>query len=210
MGTDVPYPKSELIKREDLVTRTHDELHVVHKIQARVVERRLRLTEFFQDYDPLRKGFCNHGQVKSIFALLKISLEPDELNELFQAYAREAGLFCDAACCQEVDQAFTTNHLEKQPLARIAMAKLEEGIRARISTRRILVRPDFKQMDTAHRGHVSMGQLARVMDSLGFQMDAAAIDLLGYAYCDLGNHTDFNYNDFCLSVDPPSEDVAEA
>lgn len=231
---DVPYPKSELIKREDLVTRTHDELHVVHKIQARVVERRLRLTEFFQDYDPLRKGFCNHGQVKSIFALLKISLEPDEFNELFQAYTREDGLFCYAAFCQEVDQAFTTNHLEKQPLARITMtdasttiharrnfikltqeqqnaiAKLEEGIRARILTRRILVRPDFKQMDTAHRGHVSMGQLARVMDSLGFQMDAAAIDLLGYAYCDLGNHTDFNYNDFCLSVDPPSEDVAEA
>merc|ERR1711904_616518 len=181
MGTDVPYPKSELIKREDLVTRTHDELHVVHKIQARVVERRLRLTEFFQDYDPLRKGFCNHGQVKSIFALLKISLEPDEFNELFQAYTREDGLFCYAAFCQEVDQAFTTNHLEKQPLARIAMtdasttiharrnfikltqeqqdaiAKLEEGIRARISTRRILVRPDFKQMDTAHRGLVTLG-----------------------------------------------------
>merc|ERR1711937_537678 len=91
-----------------------------------------------------------------------------------------------------------------------AIAKLEEGIRARIQTRRILVRPDFHHFDTTHRGHVSKGQFARVMDSLGFQMDPAAIDLLCYAYCDLGNHNDFNYVDFCLSNDPPSEEIHEA
>jgi Ca2+-binding EF-hand superfamily protein len=231
---DVPYPKSELLKRDDPVSWTHHQLSVVEKVQARVVERRLRLSEHFQDYDGLRKGFCTIGQVKTVFALLKVALEPDELNELYQMYTREDGMFCYAAFCAEVDQAFTTNHLEKQPLARIempdatttiharrnfvqltpqqqtAIARLEEGIRARIRTRRILVRPDFQHFDPTHTGHVTKGQFARVMDGLGFQMDATAIDLLGYAYCDLGNHTDFNYVDFCASCDPPSTEDAEA
>merc|ERR1719161_2479771 len=236
MGADVsvPVPKSELVKREDPHSWTHHNLHVVERIQAYVVERRLRLREHFQDYDPLRKGFCTTAQVKTVFALMSISLEPDEFNELYQTYTKEDGLFCYAAFCTEVDQAFTTNHLEKQPLARISMPdhtttiharrnfvsltpeqasaieKLEEGIRARIRTRRILVRPDFAHFDPTHTGHVTKGQFARVMDTLGFQMDASAIDMLGYCYCDLGNHTDFNYIDFCASCDPPSGEDNEA
>lgn len=193
------------------------------------------MIEHFQDYDPLRKGFCNEGQLKAVFALMKLHLEPDEHNELMQLYTREDGLFCYAAFCAEVNQAFTVNHLEKQPLARITMpdhtttiharrnfvsltqeqqeaiANLEEGIRARVRTRRILIRPDFARFDPTHRGHVTKSQLIRVMDSLGgFQLDSNAIELLGYAYCDLGNHTDFNYVDFCRSVDPPSADDNEA
>jgi len=233
-SASVPYPKSELIKRDDPVQWTHEQLHVVEKIQARVVERRLRLSEHFQDYDPLRKGFCSTAQVKTVFALLKISLEPDEFNELYTRYTRDDGLFCYAAFCAEMNQAFTVDQLEKQPLARISMPdaqttiharrnfvaltpeqqdaifKLEEGIRARVRTRRILIRADFKHFDPTHTGHVTKGQFTRVMDGLGFQMDSTAVDLLSYAYCDLGNHTDFNYVDFCASCDPPSEEINEA
>lgn len=233
---DVAYPKSELLKRHDPAEWTHQSLHVVRKVQARVVERRLRLTEHFQDFDPLRKGFCTAAQVKTVFALLKIPLEPSDFHDLIEVYSRDDAHtpFCYAAFCAEVDQAFTVNGLEKQPLARISMpdatctiharrnyitlsenqqnaiAKLEESIRARIQTRRILVRPDFARFDLTRRGHVTKGQFVRVMDSLGFQMDSTAIDLLCYAYCDLGNHTDFNYVDFCLSCDPPSQDDADA
>merc|ERR1719428_1956205 len=102
------------------------------------------------------------------------------------------------------------NYVALTPEQTTAIAKLEEGIRARIRTRRILVRPDFAHFDPTHRGHVTKGQFARVMDGLGFQMDATAIDLLGYAYCDPGNHTDFNYVDFCKSCDPPSSEDNEA
>jgi Ca2+-binding EF-hand superfamily protein len=234
LEVDVPYPESGCIKREDPAEWTHQQLSVVHKIQALVVERRLRLTEHFQDYDNLRKGFCNPGQLKTVLALLKIPCAEYDFQELLQIYSRDDGLFCYAAFCAEVDHGFTVNHLEKQPLARIempdasttiharrnyialsqeqqeAIAKLEEGIRARVQTRRILIRPDFHHFDTTHRGHVSKSQFARVMDGLGFQMDKNAIDLLCYAYCDLGNHNDFNYIDFCTSCDPPSEEDAEA
>merc|ERR1719158_1494878 len=91
-----------------------------------------------------------------------------------------------------------------------AIMLLEEGIRARIYTRRVLVRPDFRHFDPGNTGHLTKGQFLRVMDSLGFQLDENALDLLCYAYCDLGNHTDFNYVDFCSSCDPPNEDENEA
>lgn len=231
---DVPCPKSEMITRHDPTQWSHDEVHVVHKVQARVVERRLRLTEHFQDFDPLRKGFCNAGQVKTVLALMKIPLEPADHQELLQVYTRDDGQFCYAAFCADVDSAFTVNGLEKQPLARItmtdasstiharrnyitmaeeqkeALARLEEGIRARIRTRRILVRPEFHHYDTTHRGHVTRKQFARCMDALGFQMDQSSLDLLCLAYCDLGNHIDFNYHDFCKTCDPPSQEDGEA
>jgi Ca2+-binding EF-hand superfamily protein len=235
LNTDPPtFPTSELIKREDPAEWSQQLLGVVEKIQARVVERRVRLMEHFQDFDPLRKGFCYPNQVKTIFSVLKIPIDEKDFEELVSSYTREDGQFCYAAFCAEVDQAFTTNGLEKQPLTRIAMPdasttiasrrnrmalgppqieaiiRLEEAIRARVHTRRVLIRPAFEHFDPSHRGHISKGQFLRVMDSLGFQLDEYALDLLCYAYCDLGNHTDFNYIDFCHSCDPPNEDEREA
>merc|ERR1711862_606086 len=87
---------------------------------------------------------------------------------------------------------------------------LGDGIRARIYTRRILVRPTFRHYDSEHTGHITKGQFLRAMDSLGFQLEPEALDLLCYAYCDLGNYTDFNYVDFCNSCDPPNEDEGAA
>lgn len=235
LTTDPPsFPVSELIKRHDPHEWSQQLIGVAEKIQAKVVERRLRLVEHFQDFDPLRKGFCYPNQVKTVFAVLKIPLEEKEFEELVSLYIRDDGQFCYAAFCAEVDQAFTTNGLEKQPLTRIGMtdasttiaarrnritlspeqmeaiAQLESALRARIQTRRVLIRPVFKHFDPAHRGHIHKGQFLRCMDNLGFQLDSHALDLLCYAYCDLGNHHDFNYVDFCNSCDPPDEDAMEA
>merc|ERR1712178_75267 len=90
---DVPYPKSELIKRPDHAQWTHHQLNVVQKVQARVVERRVRLTEHFQDFDPLRKGFCTLGQVKTVFAILKVEVCSADFDELTSFYMRDDGMF---------------------------------------------------------------------------------------------------------------------
>lgn len=102
------------------------------------------------------------------------------------------------------------NRMSLSPQQIEAIMQLEDGIRARIHTRRVLVRPAFHHFDTGNTGHITKGQFLRVMDSLGFQLDENALDLLCYAYCDLGNHTDFNYIDFCRTCDPPNEDDNEA
>jgi hypothetical protein len=43
------------------------------------------------------------------------------------------------------------------------------------------------------------------MHMLGFELSEAHEELLCRIYCDLGNHREFNYLDFCASCDPPTE-----
>merc|ERR1719313_1547995 len=86
----------------------------------------------------------------------------------------------------------------------------EDKIRARTGMRRIPLRPSFQDFDPIKRGHVTKGQFGRVMHSLGFELDEKTVSILCKAYCDLGNHVDFNYLDFCASCDPPSAHEALA
>eukprot|EP00746_Dinoflagellata_sp_MGD_P000018 gnl/MRDRNA2_/MRDRNA2_100039_c0_seq1.p1 gnl/MRDRNA2_/MRDRNA2_100039_c0~~gnl/MRDRNA2_/MRDRNA2_100039_c0_seq1.p1 ORF type:complete len:498 (+),score=99.14 gnl/MRDRNA2_/MRDRNA2_100039_c0_seq1:71-1495(+) len=229
-----PFPKSDLVLRPDTNNWSQKQLTAVQRIQAKVVERRVRLNEHFQDFDPLRKGFCSVGQVKTVFSLLKIEVGTDDFDELTQCYTREDGMFCYAAFCHDIDQAFTCKGLESNPLVKVEMPDAsttlparrnkmslapeemqikddaEDKIRARTSVRRILLRATFQDFDPGRRGHVTKGQFGRVMHSLGFELDEKTVDILCKAYCDLGNHVDFNYLDFCVSCDPPSPNEALA
>jgi len=223
-----PCPKSDLVLRPDGNSWSQSQLSAVQKVQAKVVERRVRLNEHFQDFDPLRKGFCSCGQVKTVFALLKIEVGIENFDELAACYAREDGMFCYSAFCADIDLAFTCKGLESNPLVKIDMpnaattlparrnfmslteaeqaiiASLEDKIRARTGVRRIPLRTLFQDFDPIRRGHVTKGQFGRVMHSLGFELDEPSLNILCKAYCDLGNHIDFNYLDFCASCDPPS------
>merc|ERR1711959_254818 len=93
------------------------------KIQAKVVEKRVRLNEYFQDFDPLRKGFCTAGQLKTVLTILQLEKEVDrnDFNHLVEAYTRDDGMFCYALFCRDIDAAFTMPGLEKEPLACTAM-----------------------------------------------------------------------------------------
>jgi Ca2+-binding EF-hand superfamily protein len=229
-----PFPKSDLVLRPDTNSWSQKELTAVQRIQAKVVERRVRLNEHFQDFDPLRKGFCSVGQVKTTFALLKIEVGTEDFDELSQCYTRDDGMFCYKAFCDDIDQAFTCKGLEGNPLVRVEfpdasttlparrnkmslsaeetqmIAEFEDKIRARTSVRRIPLRSSFQDFDPIRRGHVTKAQFGRVMHSLGFELDEKTQNILCKAYCDLGNHVDFNYLDFCASCDPPSAHEALA
>jgi len=235
LSTDPPpFPKSGLIVRPDNNEWAQQKLSAVQKVQAKVVERRVRLGEHFQDFDPLRKGFCTLGQVKTVFAILKVEVSTSDFDELTSCYMRDDGMFCYAAFCGDIDGAFTCRGLESNPQAQIYMPDasttaparrnkmsltpqensivnlVEDKIRARTGVRRILLRSSFQDFDPIRRGHVTKGQFGRVMHSLGFELDDSTIALMCKAYCDLGNHVDFNYLDFCASCDPPTAHEALA
>lgn len=227
-----PFPRSDLILRPDDTEWDHSLLNPVKKIQSKVVEKRVRLTEIFKDFDALRKGFCTPGQLKTALTILNLDKEVnrDDYSHLVETYTREDGMFCYAAFCKDVDMAFSVPGLEKEPLASITMpdaattsparrnrmtmtssrqskiVELEEKIRARVKKRRILMTPTFKDMDKAAQCHVTRSQFTRVMGMLGFELEPTEIALLCSVYCDLGNHNDFNYYDFIKSVDPPDEE----
>jgi len=234
MNTEMPpFPTSDLVLRPDEAEWEHHTLNPVEKVQSKVVEKRVRMYEHFQDFDALRKGFCTVGQVKTVFTILNLAKEIDrvDFDQIVAQYMREDGMFCYADFCADVERAFTIPCLEKDPHTtpmmpdftttaparrnkivltpgkRTRFAALEDKIRTRVVSRRMLLKPAFMDMDRTQKGHITKTQFARVMHMLGFELDENAISLLSAVYCDMGNHNDFNYVDFCQSVDPPPEGV---
>eukprot|EP00928_Gymnodinium_smaydae_P065308 TRINITY_DN48475_c0_g1_i1.p1 TRINITY_DN48475_c0_g1~~TRINITY_DN48475_c0_g1_i1.p1 ORF type:complete len:507 (-),score=139.25 TRINITY_DN48475_c0_g1_i1:65-1528(-) len=205
----------------------------VEKIRAKVVEKRVRLCEFFQDFDALRRGVCTVGQLKTVLSILTIEKDIDraDFSNLLALYCRDDGMFSYADFCADVQRVFALPGLEKDPLqssrmpdadttapARrnrqnlpVAMLQkaldLEERLRQQVQRRRLLMRPMFADMDKVRSGHVTRRQMERVLSFFGFELDESSIGILCAVYCDLGNRHEFNYMDFCDSVEPPDEAV---
>jgi len=229
------FPRSTLFLRPDHTEWDHHSLTPVQKIQAKVVERRIRLRDLFQDFDPRRTSHCTGAQVRTALTILGLSREltKDDMDVLIQTYANsDNGMFNYELFCQDVDGAFATRGLEKDPLAvssmpdvtttmparrnKMAMSMerrskldvVEDLIRRRILSRRMLVKPTFKAMDHRNWGHLTKAQFSRAMVMLGFELSQESIDLLCSEYCDLGNHNDFNYVTFCKTCDPADAEAA--
>jgi len=228
-----PFPTSTLVLKPDHSTWSQSQHSVLEKVRAKAVEKRLRMKDQFQDFDPLRKGTVAPSQVKTVFTILDLAkyLDRHDFEQLIGMYQRDDGLFCYADLVADVEKEFAGANLEKDPLAQTSMPDahstivarrnkvvlsperlrewewLEGKIRSIVRTQRINLLPMFKDMDRTNCGHISKSQYYRVMQSMGFDLTAEDVDLLGNVYCDLGNHRDFNYVDFLKSVDVPSEDV---
>jgi Ca2+-binding EF-hand superfamily protein len=223
---DPPYPRSDLVIRPDGSAWTSSDYTPEEKVQAKVVERRIRIREWFTDYDPLRKGYCTTGQARSILGLLGINIALSDWETLVAKYGREDGMFNYGQFCDFVDEAFSVKGLERTPTTRISMpdvavtlpgrrnrqkltpddeyeiGRVEEDIRAKVSQRRIFLKPYFEDFDPARHGHVSKNQFGRALGSLGFELTEDEVNLLAMKYCDLGNKFDMNYWDFCNCCDP--------
>merc|ERR1719473_620340 len=91
------------------------------KAQTFVYKNRIRLKEFFADYDNLRCGFITPGQFKSGFSVAGLPMTFADLDALAEAYAAVSPVVGSLVMvnyrqfCQDIDMAFTTPFLEKTP-----------------------------------------------------------------------------------------------
>jgi len=225
-NSDPPYPRSDLVIRPDGSQWTDGDYTAEEKVQARVVERRLRLREPFTDHDPLRKGYATVGQARSILDSMQIKVTQADWEALVAKYTRDDGMFHYAKFCDAVDEAFTVKGLETSPLTRVSMPdasttlparenvqklseadiyeieRVEEDIRAKVMQRRIFLKPMFQDFDPTRSGHVTKNQFARALGTLGFELTEDEVTLLSMKYCDLGNKFDVNYYRFVDCCDP--------
>lgn len=90
------------------------------KIKQIVKRDRIRLLEFFQDHDLLRKGYLPCQKFRGTLHGQRISLTPVEFERLERAFAlpTDAGLINYVTFCDELDAIFTNKALEKNPTAR--------------------------------------------------------------------------------------------
>lgn len=73
-ASNVNFPTSNFVVHPDSTNWTLEDLVAEDKIQAKVVEKRIRMRDYFQDFDHLRKGFCTPGQVRTVLSLLNVEV----------------------------------------------------------------------------------------------------------------------------------------
>lgn len=81
-----------------------------------VVMKRVRIEEFFHDFDKLRKGKVTKAQFQSILSMLNFRLTQEEHESLSNRYDVD-GHFNYKDFCANINSAFTTYGIQKMPLA---------------------------------------------------------------------------------------------
>jgi len=93
------------------------------KVKKTVYEKRIRLKEFFMDFDKLRCGYITAGQFCSGLSMaLNNSLNGDDMKELVAQWTDAEDpvkRVAYAQFCAEVDTIFTRADLETMPLAEV-------------------------------------------------------------------------------------------
>lgn len=141
--------------------------------------RRVRIEEFFRDFDKLRKGKVTPNQFKSILSAQKFDLTEEEYQALIEKYRTDDNMFHYADFCNNVNSAFTQKGIDKDPTATVKKVTAEDTFLARrkylemseedkqtlatvlldykraIAHRRINLKPQFQDFDITKNGHVT-------------------------------------------------------
>jgi hypothetical protein len=143
--------------------------------------KRVRVEEFFRDFDKLRKGKVTVSQFKQILSMLNFSLSEEEFESLAGAFKTPPpdNMFNYFAFTAQVNEAFTVKGIDKNPnLSVKAMSSddtyvarrkylemseeeisdvkdITEEYRRAIKNRRINLKPQFQDFDITKNGHVT-------------------------------------------------------
>lgn len=79
--------------------------------------KRVRIEEFFRDFDKLRKGKVTIPQFKQILSMLNFNFTEEEFNSLVLKYKTmdPEGTFNYFAFCDFINEAFTKKGIDKDP-----------------------------------------------------------------------------------------------
>lgn len=201
---------------------------VEDRLRSAVVMKRVRIEEFFHDYDKLRKGRVTKHQFHSILSQLNFNFTQAEYNALAARYETSdpERFFSYVDFCASINKAFTTKGIDKAPTATVApltqadtllarrkylqgtqtheegaLAPVLENYRNEVARRRLNLKPQFQDYDRTRNGHVTKQQFLRVLDLLKISAPDHIVSALLRRYMDKGNVDEVNYVDFCEEVD---------
>ena len=103
--------------QQQRVDISNDPEDVEDRIRAAVVMKRVRIEEFFRDFDKLRKGRVTRSQFKAILSSMKFSLQDEEFEFLADKYATQdpERFFQYTAFVANINKAFTITGIDKNP-----------------------------------------------------------------------------------------------
>lgn len=118
---------------QQAVNIANDPTDVEDRLRAMVVMKRVRIEEFFRDFDKLRKGKVTINQFKSILSMLNFQLTDLEFDSLAGKYKTNDpdNLFNYFDFCQTINSAFTTKGIDKDPVATVKPVTKDDTYLAR-------------------------------------------------------------------------------
>ena len=172
------------------INLANDPNDVEERIQTQVVMKRVRIGEFFRDYDKLRKGKITPSQFKGALSMLKFYMTEEEYESLVQKYITDDGMVKYIDFVENIDTAFTIKGIDKNPSLRVTqidtntvlqrskktleydeeeqkiMFQIIEAYREVIINKRLNLKPMFQDFDRTKCGHVTKSQFIRVLNQL--------------------------------------------
>lgn len=96
-----------------------------------VVMKRVRVEEFFRDFDKLRKGKVTANQFKGILSMLNFNLTDAEFDALVVKYQTADSMFNYFDFCHTINSAFTQKGIDKDPTATVKAVTKDDTLAAR-------------------------------------------------------------------------------
>ena len=183
-----------------------------------MLKDRIRIREFFHDFDRLRKGFVGEAGFRSALGTLNLTLTENDVQALLAKYRLATGLVNYSSFCKNIDSVFEAstdpNSVLKSGIGgapmyseqeQVAMTQLVQDIKNIVRAHRILLKPSFQDFDPANTQHITLQQFSRVLKQMNLMPPEHVFELLCKRYFDRGNTREVNYVKFCRDVDRPED-----
>ncbi|KAL7752995.1 hypothetical protein RI367_001446 [Sorochytrium milnesiophthora] len=194
------------------------------KLMKHVYKRRLRLIDFFRDYDKHNHGVVTEAQFKAGLKLTELPLTLAEIQSVAQSYQLADGRIGYRDFCKDVEQVFTSDEVEKDPTSKATLelqdlllegpntlsaeaearcAEVLSNLQAQVRQRRLNMMSFFKEFDkrAGNYGQVTKAHFARLMSLLSLKVPEAHLYLLLDKYADPPSGH-INYLNFISAIDP--------
>ncbi|KAJ3086780.1 hypothetical protein HK100_008592, partial [Physocladia obscura] len=228
----------EHIENEHVPVGTEELLHAVgsywaekpsidlveNYIKKQVYKDRIRLIEFFKDYDRHNCGLVTEAQFRAGLRLSEITIDTSQINSVIKEYQDKQGRVAYRRFCYSIEEIFTKSNLENNPLADVAPPAREflvqgcnelfpnEELRCQeiishfrilMKERRLLLAPFFKDFDKhlGNIGRVTRSHFSRLLSTMKLDVSDSDLHILFKKFEDR-EQTKVNYMEFIRTIDP--------
>jgi len=196
---------------------------IQEKIKKQVYKERIRVNEFFRDWDHHNCGLVSEFQFRSVLPLLNLRLDQKEINIIVRFYQIKDGRIKYRDFCNAINSVFTIDHLEKMPTLQVSLPPKEflvqgtnplsfedelkcQDIIARLSKlmseKRLIMAPFFKDFDKnlGNLGRVTRSHFARLMSTFRIPLTDDEMHVIFKKFADK-NQGKVNYMEFIRAID---------
>jgi Ca2+-binding EF-hand superfamily protein len=192
----------------------------IKKVVTVATNKKVRLGEFFKDFDPLRSGTVPQDKFASALAIAGIQLADSEIQLLIKEYASERVKDhtnitrflrdTDENVAESIASLTLTNTMTKRKAASRPVLTDEEREQWRhildriahtVKSRNILLPPFFADFDKHHSGRITTAQFDQVLSRHKLPLSTTDVNLLNKAYADIEDRGRVFYREFIGDVD---------